>query len=745
MANDFSSSVAYGLKLSKRIYYGKDAALAPPKPEAMEAPACYLPTAPMVYAVVSDPSIVDNPDVPSYQPYVHGRCDPPALVPLHMHAIAMEVDCFLDTAFVTVSGTWRLHCIMAGKSCDCRVAIPMGEQGSVLGLEIDVGRRSYHTQLITLEDARDSEKVVKAKDGLLLRRQIYTLKVAQVEGGTNLFIKVNWSQKLLYQEGQFCLSLPFSFPAYVKPIGRKISKREKIVLNVNPGIGTDVLYRASSHRLKEVRHQFGKLGAIYEAEVSKWSNADFYFSYDVSSRDIFGGLLLQSPSLHDVDQREMFCLYLFPSNSLNRKVFRKEVVFVVDASGSMRDSPLENARSALLAALSKLNPVDSFNIITFNEGTRLFSSSMELATKEATENATHWIGRNFIAEGGTNIMLPLDQALEMLTKTCDAIPLIFLITDGAVEDERHICDVVKSRIACRRPICPRIYTFGIGSYCNHYFLQMLAQIGKGYYDAAFDADLIGSQMQSLFETASSITFANINVDTLEDLDSLELYPNHIPDLSSASPLIVSGRYCGKFPDHLKASGLLPDMSDFSLDLKVQQPKGIPLDRVIARRQIDILTSHAWFSQDKQLEEKVAKISIQSGVPSEYSHMILVQTDKVKQDSDSVSTEEKLADKNDQKIIFLRNVGLGFGNLVATAENLPPFQEEKLHESSEIIAKAAARCCGRLLDRCCCMCFLQTCSRLSDRCAVTFTQLCTALACLECFNCCFELCCNCDLC
>lgn len=63
-------------------------------------------------------------------------------------------------------------------------------------------------------------------------------------------MKVSWSQKLLYQDGQFCLSLPFSFPAYVIPVGKKTIKREKIVLNLNPGTGTQVLLRSSSHRLQ---------------------------------------------------------------------------------------------------------------------------------------------------------------------------------------------------------------------------------------------------------------------------------------------------------------------------------------------------------------------------------------------------------------------------------------------------------------------------------------------------------------
>lgn len=131
MAEDFAKAVDDGIKLSKRIYFGKDRAVAPPKPPpAMNKSTAhmYLPTAPMVYAVIGDPAIVDNPDIPSYQPHVHGRCDPPALIPLQMNGIELEADCYVDTAFVRVSGSWRVHCVMGSKSCVCRIAVPMGEQ-----------------------------------------------------------------------------------------------------------------------------------------------------------------------------------------------------------------------------------------------------------------------------------------------------------------------------------------------------------------------------------------------------------------------------------------------------------------------------------------------------------------------------------------------------------------------------------------------------------------------------------------
>lgn len=75
----------------------------------------------------------------------------------------------------------------------------------------------------------------------------------------------------------------------------------------------------------------------------------------------------------------------------------------------MRGKLLEDTKNAVSAALSKLDPKDSFSIIAFNGDIFLFSSSVQLATTEAIENAIQWISMNFIAGGGTNILLPLNK------------------------------------------------------------------------------------------------------------------------------------------------------------------------------------------------------------------------------------------------------------------------------------------------------------------------------------------------
>ncbi|XP_061996345.1 uncharacterized protein LOC133714275 [Rosa rugosa] len=751
MAEEFSKAVDDGLRLSKRLYLGKDRAVAPPRPppvmdksaSSAAAGCAYIPTSPMVYAVISDPRIVDNPDIPSYQPHVHGRCDPPALIPLPMNRVELEVDCFMDTAFIRVTGSWRVHCVKSSRSCGCRIAIPMGEQGSILGVEVDISGKSFYTQLSQLKDDTDMSKVPQGEGGFLnVKPHIFTLTTPPVDGGVNLTIKMRWSQKLLYRNGEFSLDIPFTFPEFVIPPGKKYLKKEKIELNVNSGLGTEILFKGTSHLLKEGQSQEGKLGFKYEGNVVNWSSTDFHFSYAVSSSQIHGTVITQSPSKDDVDQREIFSAYLLPGNQQSGKGFRRNVVVVVDISGSMQGKPLEDTQNALSEALSKLDPEDSFCIIAFNGQTYVSSTSLKSATKEAVESAIEWIGINFIAGGDTNIMRPLNMAIEMLSNSRGSLPIIFLVTDGAVEDERQICDEIKKRLASEDAISPRIYTFGIGSFCNHYFLRMLSTIGRGQYDAAYDIDLVQPRIQNLFATASSVILTNITLETLDDLDDVEVLPCHIPDLSFESPLSVSGRFRGKLPETFKVKGFSADMSNIVINLKVQDAKDIPLHRVCAKGEIELLTAQAWHSENKQLEDKVAKLSVHTGALSEYTRMVIFEKEVALQQMASKKSQNKKEDTETLKMILPHSLCVGFGNVAATSDNIPPGAEEpKLPEAVEIFAKAASGCCGRMCNHCCCMNCIRCCSHINPQCANLLTQIFTGLACVGCISCCAEVCCG----
>ncbi|KAL9252644.1 Inter-alpha-trypsin inhibitor heavy chain H2-like protein [Drosera capensis] len=724
---DFMRSVEDGVKLSKRIYYGKDRSIAPPKPPPpmSKSPSTYVPTAPMVYAVIHDPSIVDNPDIPSYQPHVCGRCDPPALISLQMNGVELEVECGFEDVEVRVRGSWRVHCVMASKGCDCRLVVPMGEQyvvdvlarkgcdsrvvvslgdrlwlysscvlgwvtwGSILGVEVEVARKLYSTRLVSVKE----EEVGTASEGGYLKPGLFMLTIPNVDGGTNLSIKFHWSQKLSYYNGEFIISVPFIFPEFVVPAGKKIPKREKILLSINAGEGSEVVCKTTSHPLKERRRQAGKLSFLYEAEVLKWSSMDFRFSYSV---------------------------------------FARQIIYVVDTSTSMSEKPPEDVKNALSTTLAELNPEDLFSIIAFNGDISILSSSLKHANKDVIEDATQWIRGNFVPGDGTSILLALNQALEMLSDSSDSISMIFLITDGAVEDERHICRTAEKHLSDRGSMGPRIHTFGIGHFCNHYFLRKLSIIGQGLYGAAYDSDSIEPELSKLINRASSTVF-----------------PTHIPDLSSEGALVICGRYRGNMPEVLELKGIAADMKSVTVELKVQKSKDTSLQRMVTMQQISTWTAQAWFSEEKQLEEKVARMSVVAGLASEYTAMILVESESTGHNGGPGGKEKKLSSNRDSRkggaktqTKLLLNLGIGFGDLKATAENLPPGTEEaKPPEAAEIIRKAASNCCGKLFGYCCCMCCIELCSKINNQCAIVLTQACTAFACFGFLECCVELCCS----
>ncbi|XP_039832733.1 uncharacterized protein LOC120693379 isoform X2 [Panicum virgatum] len=695
----FARAVDDGLKLTKRLVLPGGGGLPPPHPphgmdrdDPAAAHAAWLqhllPAAPMAYAVVVDPGAVDSPDVPSYQPHVYGRLDPPALIPLQMREVDLRVDCAAAgcaTAEVALRARWWVHCVTRSRACHCRIVVPMGHQGSILGAEVTVGKRSYNTHVIDTDD-NSAVKISMPESGGLLKQELFYLTIPQVGGGEDIFATIRWSQKLLYDNGQFSVEVPFRFPQFVNPLPKVFMKKEKIQLTVNSGVTKEIILQGTSHPLKEKGRQGEKLSFLHEAAVENWSTKDFTFTYTVYSGDLSGQVLVKPSTLRDYDDRDMFCLFLLPGKNVDRKVFRKAVVYIIDTSGSMQGKPLESVKNAMSTALSDLVQGDFFNIIAFNDELHSFSSCLEQVNDKTIENAIQWMDLNFVAQGGTDIMHPLSEAMTLLSNSHDALPQIYLVTDGSVDDERNICHTVKTQLMNRGPKSPRVSTFGLGSYCNHYFLRMLASIGKGHYAAAFDTGSIEGRMVQWFQKASNTIVSNISIDAIKNIQDFE---------------------------------------------------------VLAKQQMDLLTAKAWLLENKELERKVVKLSIQNSLPSEYTRMVLLQTslDKIDPAQQAKNKSIKQSSPDERSAMPLRGLTLGFGDVTATRENLTTgFGEIKSPEKFEIFEKAVG-CCSRVADCFCCMCFIKACSKMNDQCAIVMMQACAALACLGCFECCSELCCG----
>ncbi|GJQ91245.1 hypothetical protein Tco_0002384 [Tanacetum coccineum] len=137
-----------------------------------------------------------------------------------------------------------------------------------------------------------------------------------------------------------------------------------------------------------------------------------------------------------------------------------------------------------------------------------------------------------------------------------------------------------------------------------------------------------------------------------------IYPLTIPDLCSERALMVCGRYKGDFPNTLKLRGIRADMTNSTIDIDVQQANDIPLIKILAKNQID----------------SVAKISLETGTVSEYTHTVLLKTEPQAITSKSGKKKENTKRLVTEQIKVLHNLGLGFGNVIATIENILPGDE-----------------------------------------------------------------------
>lgn len=215
-----------------------------------------------------------------------------------------------------------------------------------------------------------------------------------------------------------------------------------------------------------------------------------------------------------------------------------------------------------------------------------------------------------------------------LLATAVGVPYIFLITDGAVDNERTICqsvqiamDAARQRGAADVSKMPRIWTFGIGQFCNHFFLKQLSTMGRGMSDAAFVPNRILSQMERMLEAAAKPVLTDVSL-KMEGLPpGVEVYPFPIPDLFCGRPLIISGKYNGTMPKTISLHGSLPGGDVWDQDVSVTSAASIPLDKVFIKQRLDLLTAQAWMTNDPAMTQQVVNLSVASGVPCAHTAMV----------------------------------------------------------------------------------------------------------------------------
>lgn len=308
-----------------------------------------------------------------------------------------------------------------------------------------------------------------------------------------------------------------------------------------------------------------------------------------------------------------------PAQENVEKHFRRNIVFLIDRSGSMVGAPFKHAVEGLEQALLSLTGQDKFNIMCFDHDMIALHKEMIPVTVKNVELAIRWVSEKRPTQGGTALDKPLEWAFQLLSTVKKGLNFIFLLTDGAVANERDICHMAANKSIAGSA---RVLTFGIGMYCNWYFLRMLSTLTRGSTSCVLYQEKIKEGVASLLATAERPVLADIELE-MQGVLSVQSYPFPIPDLFLGTPLTIAGRYIAHntLPQQITLLGTNGSGQVRTYTLPVGEDPAVPVDKVFLKQQLDLLVAKAWLEDNVELKQEVIDLSVESNIPTPYTTLI----------------------------------------------------------------------------------------------------------------------------
>src|SRR5262249_37271772 len=221
-----------------------------------------------------------------------------------------------------------------------------------------------------------------------------------------------------------------------------------------------------------------------------------------------------------------------PSTQATRRAPR-EVVFVIDNSGSMAGTSIEQAKAALKMALARLAPTDTFNVIRFNHTMEALFEVPRPATPDQLMLAARWVDR-LQATGGREMRQPRERGLAGGEGDGRLRQVVFL-TDGGVGNEEELFAIIRRSLGDRR-----LFTVGIGSAPNSHFMREAARHGRGTFTYIGAVSEVQEKMTALFRKLESPALTDLKLD-LPGIRRADVLPDPVPDLYLGEPVVGAFR------------------------------------------------------------------------------------------------------------------------------------------------------------------------------------------------------------
>jgi len=337
-----------------------------------------------------------------------------------------------------------------------------------------------------------------------------------------------------------------------------------------------------------------------------------------------------------------FMLLGNPTGSASEeKVLDKDLVFVLDTSGSMRGEKIEQARAAIDYCIEHLNPGDRFNIVTFGTDVASFRDAPVPRDEKTLAAAREYI-EGVIAQGRTNIGGALTQALEG-----EAVPgrprITIFLTDGTPTAGELVPEKILESVETLKPCPTRIFVMGVGHDVNTHLLDRLAEATEGSSQYVLPEEDIDAKIAALYDRLSHPVLTQVAID-FGELKTHSVYPRKLPALFKGSEVMIFGRYREGGRIGVTVSGTLAgEPVTYRCDAVLpKKPDGAEHEFVAplwAARKIGYLLQEIRLhGENEELIAEVVKLSRKFGIVTEYTEF-LAMTDN------EISTEAAVNEAN----------------------------------------------------------------------------------------------------
>ncbi|HET6979576.1 MAG TPA: VIT and VWA domain-containing protein [Pyrinomonadaceae bacterium] len=529
---------------------------------------------------------------------------------------------------------------------------PLPQNAAVDDMTMIVGERTIRGKILPREEAQAVYDAAKSsgKVASLLdqeRPNIFTQSVANILPGEQIKITISYVETLKYVDGAYEFVFPMVVgPRYVpgSPTGRvqgsgfaSDTDRVPDASRITPGtpppamrsghdISLDVTLDAGlivddinskTHEL-DIQRTDSHSARLHLRDNSTIPNKDFVLRYDVAGRAIQDALLT-----HRSDKGGYFTLILQPPDRVTAEDVRpKELIFVLDTSGSMQGFPIEKAKETMKLALDSLYPSDTFNLITFAGDTQILFPQPVPATKANLNKAQAFLNSRS-GSGGTEMMTAIKAALEQSDES--HIRIVCFMTDGYVGNDMEIVSEVQKHPNAR------VFSFGIGSSVNRFLLDKMAEAGRGEVEYVNLNDDGSAAARRFHERVRNPLLTDISIDW-SGLPVADVYPQNIPDLFSAKPLVLTGRFTSAGRGTIRLKGKMAG-NDFVREIPVELPETMALHDVLAplwaRARVDNLMTQDFEGAQSgnmraELKDTITQLGIEYRLMTQFTSFVAVE-------------------------------------------------------------------------------------------------------------------------